>query len=222
MKTTSLQLFILTALSFLPVLVQAQSFRFDTIPATKSNSERSYQFERTENRQNNQTTSQNRSLQVEPATETEKKQSFDPNRLVFGGSFGLSFGDYTTVNISPQLGYAITDKFVAGGGVSYNYYRYSHHDLSLHYWGMNVYARYHPLRYISLQLQPEIYGISGKRRGSSIDTRAVPVVLVGVGGILPVGYRSGLSIMLYYDLVQDDWSPYEDQLFFTFGYTFRF
>ncbi|MCU0396136.1 MAG: hypothetical protein MUF29_09505 [Chitinophagaceae bacterium] len=35
----------------------------------------------------------------------EKQKKFDPNRLVFGGIVGASFGDFTFVQVSPQVGY---------------------------------------------------------------------------------------------------------------------
>lgn len=152
---------------------------------------------------------------------TLHNKGFDINRLVIGGSFGISFGDYTIINISPQLGYTF-NKFTLGGGVSYNYYGYSDSNATLNYLGLNAYVRYQPIQYISLQVQPEIYGQWGKQRGVSIESNTVPVVLVGAGGTLPIGGNSGVSIMFYYDLIQNEWSPYGNEVFYSIGYNFRF
>ncbi len=152
----------------------------------------------------------------------QEKGKFNSNRLVLGGTFGISLGNSTTINISPQIGYALTNSFVVGGGVSYNYYNYNRYDLSLSYLGLNAYVRFHPIQYITLQIQPEVYGRWGKEDGYSIDGKVVPAVLIGAGALIPVTYNSGLSLMLYYDIVQDDWSPYGNQVFYSIGYTFRF
>ena len=44
--------------------------------------------------------------------ETGEKK-FDPQKLFFGGYIGLSFGDYTLVNVSPQVGYQFNQYFAA-------------------------------------------------------------------------------------------------------------
>ncbi|MBN2669533.1 MAG: hypothetical protein JXR60_09920 [Bacteroidales bacterium] len=43
------------------------------------------------------------------------------DRLVFGGSFGLIFGTYSYVNISPVVGYRINNYLTAGVGGIYEY-----------------------------------------------------------------------------------------------------
>ncbi len=147
----------------------------------------------------------------------------DPNRMVLGGTFGMGFSrNYTAINISPQLGYAVSGFFTAGGGVSYNFYHYGTSDLSLHYFGLNVYARFFPVRFLTLQIQPEIYNKWGSERGLPIKSGLVPALLVGLGGTIPLSSNGGISIMLYYDVLQNAWSPYGNQIFYTFGYTFFF
>ncbi len=44
-------------------------------------------------------------------------------RIRLGGSFGLSFGSITNINISPMLGLQATDKLTVGAGVIYQYYK---------------------------------------------------------------------------------------------------
>ncbi|QCR21664.1 hypothetical protein [Pontibacter sp. SGAir0037] len=43
------------------------------------------------------------------------------DRLYTGGGFGLQFGYYTNISLSPILGYMATDKFWFGGGLVYQY-----------------------------------------------------------------------------------------------------
>src|SRR5688572_5075953 len=53
----------------------------------------------------------------------EAKKGFDPQRLIYGGGLGLSFGTITAVGVAPVLGYRITDNFAAGIGLGYQYLR---------------------------------------------------------------------------------------------------
>ena len=46
----------------------------------------------------------------------EDVKGFDRKRLFVGGNFGLTFGNFTFINVSPQLGYRFNDFFAAGIG----------------------------------------------------------------------------------------------------------
>lgn len=152
----------------------------------------------------------------------QQRAKFDPKKLEFGGGLGMSFGsDITTLTIAPQVGYAFTPRLSAGFGVNYSYYSYSsdfYDRLSLNYMGLNVYGRARPVDPIVLQIQPEIYRMWGSSGGVPIN-RIVPAFLGGAGVIIPLGNRGGgIMMMLYYDLVQDKYSPYGNRLFYSVGY----
>jgi hypothetical protein len=51
----------------------------------------------------------------------EKEKGFQKDRLFVGGNFGLSFGNYTFINVSPQLGYRFNRFLAAGAGVNLQY-----------------------------------------------------------------------------------------------------
>lgn len=160
--------------------------------------------------------------------ENNQTKGFDINKLTLGGNFGLQFGDYTTINIAPQVGYSFNKYVNAGAGLSYTYYRYKYDfnsaDLinTRSYLGFNLYARFYPIDYLVLMIQPEanrMWSSFKEDRTSSkySESKFVPVVLVG-GGL-----RFGpVSAMIQYDIVQDKNSPYGDKLFYTLGYTWNF
>lgn len=139
-------------------------------------------------------------------------------RWSLGGSFGMSFGDYTSIDVSPQVGYHWNEFFAAGGGISYNYH-HSSKNYDMNYLGVNIFGRVTPVKYIALQVQPEIKASWGKAYERKIDLRYVPVMLVGGGGIIPTGMGS-LSVMFYYDVIQDKYSPYGKNWICSVGYSF--
>jgi len=47
------------------------------------------------------------------------------DRIYIGGNFGLQFGNYTIVDLSPQIGYRITDRLTSGIGITYMYLKYT-------------------------------------------------------------------------------------------------
>jgi hypothetical protein len=167
--------------------------------------------------------------------ELEEKRGFDKSRLFLGGNFGASFGDYTLINVSPQLGYRFSDFFAAGAGVNFIYSSLKYRDLNDNpvykdasaVTGLNLFGRVYPLRQVMLQVQPEMNYISGKRKfydGSSdikLEKEFVPSLLLGAGAAIPAG-RGAFMAMLQYDVLQRPRSPYGERPFLSFGYTMGF
>jgi len=149
---------------------------------------------------------------------------FDKSKMEYGGNLGLSFGksngnNYSTVIIAPQVGYRFDPRFSAGFGVNYSYYSYSSNKLN--YMGLNLYGRVRPFNPFVLQVQPEIYKMWGSIGGESIS-EIVPTFLGGAGVTIPLGNGGGMTMMLFYDIAQNKYSPYKDRLFYSVGYTFGF
>jgi len=165
---------------------------------------------------------------------TEKK-GFDPQRLFFGGNFGLSFGDFTFINVSPQVGYRLSEKFSVGAQINFIYqsskitYAPNIYDKSEYaYVGLGIFGRFNPVRFLLLNVQPEMNYIWGKTKYVSVNNtyenkqqgKFVPSLLVGAGAAIPTGGRGALIAMIQYDVVQNDLSPYGRNPFFSFGFNF--
>lgn len=167
-------------------------------------------------------------LIVSTSAFTQTNKGFDPQRLTFGGGFGLQFGDYTTINIAPQVGYAFNKYINAGAGIAYTYYKNDYHFGSdkikntRSYFGFNLYGKFYPTNFLVFMVQPEANrmwsSIKSERTSEKYsENKFVPTVLVG-GGL-----RFGpVTAMLQYDVVQDDNSPYGDKIFYSIGYTWSF
>ena len=168
---------------------------------------------------------------------TEKAKGFQKEKLFFGGNFGLTFGDYTLINISPQIGYRFTKTFAAGVGINAQYVGYKERDIytnnvyrkvSQGVTGLNVFGRLYPVNQFFLQLQPEANYIFGKqtyyqptKEEYKLDAMIVPSLLAGGGAALPAG-RGAFIISVFYDVLQDKNSPYGKKPVYNFGYNIGF
>jgi hypothetical protein len=165
------------------------------------------------------------------------ERGFDKNKLFFGGSFGLAFGNSTLVNVSPQLGYRFNQYFAAGAGINMQYsafkseystgQTYSREEYGMA--GLNLFGRVYPIPQILLQLQPEMDYTWGNLKlygppeyTEKLDGKFIPCVLAGAGGMIPAGRNSGFIVMVQYDLVQDARSPYGKNVFYSFGFNAGF
>jgi hypothetical protein len=168
------------------------------------------------------------------SAETSARKGFDRSRLFIGGNFGLSFGTYTLVNISPQVGYRFNNYLAAGIGINGQYTRikdrYAGYTATTSYGvaGMNLFGRVYPIQQFFAQLQPEMNYIWGKYKSGnseySLNGKILPSLLVGAGGMIPMGRAGGLIIMAQYDLLNKSNSttqpgtPYGKNIFFSVGF----
>ncbi|MEJ7768028.1 MAG: hypothetical protein WKF89_09465 [Chitinophagaceae bacterium] len=163
--------------------------------------------------------------------ELPEQKGFDKSKLFVGGNFGISFGDYTLANISPQLGYRFNRFVAAGVGVNFQYsglkYRNSNGDpsykASYGVTGLNVFGRVYPIEYILLQVQPEINYTWGKYKfyngqpDEKVNGKLVPSLLLGAGAVIPSG-PGALVIMVQYDILNNPRSPYGNRPIYNVGY----
>ncbi|WP_145996315.1 PorT family protein [Dysgonomonas massiliensis] len=162
----------------------------------------------------------------------KQKTGFDPDKLIFGGGISAGFSsDYWTLGVSPQVGYRLTDRFDVGVGLGYNYAKwdnkvyladgdgswttasnkYSESSVSL-----NLFAHYYPWKALVLSVKPELMRTwyNQKLNGVKFSTeKLVPAVVVGAGV-----YLRPMMLLLNYELIQNDYSPYNDNVFFSVGF----
>ena len=167
--------------------------------------------------------------------EQPEKKGFDKSKLFISGTFGLSFGDFTLVNISPQLGYRFNNILAAGVGINGIYSsaktRYVTGETALRedygVVGLNIFGRVYPIQYAFLQIQPEANYTWGKLKDYGPDPdeeyklegKFVPSLLAGAGAAIPAG-GGAFVIMAQYDLLQNTRTPYGSKVFFSFGFNF--
>ena len=141
----------------------------------------------------------------------------------FEGSYGMAFGDQTSIHLIPQISYSYNPYFSMGGGLNYIHYYSSHEHTTdrMNYMGLNLFARINPFPYLTFQVQPEVLQRWGKHNGDKVSGRIVPTFLAGGGFTLPVGPGS-INLLFLFDIIQNSYTPYGKNLYYSLGYAIRF
>jgi hypothetical protein len=146
-----------------------------------------------------------------PPTAAPQAAQPGPKKVYYGGTVGLSFGDYFRFSIVPFVGYKLTPKLHIGGKVGYEYIEDDRYDetLTSHNYGGSVFSRVFP--------RPSIYGhaefaymsYNYKVNEAESDRFWVPFLYLGGGLVKSMG-RTSVFVEVLFDVLQDDKSPYED------------
>jgi hypothetical protein len=170
----------------------------------------------------------------------DQPKGFDPQRLIFGGGLGLSFGTVTSIGVAPIIGYRITDHFSAGIGLIYQYlqqndYYYlqgNNYDYKASILAPSIWTRYVVFTNLFVQAAYEHNFISytdiryDQNGSGNIESYKVkyncPSLLLGGGYRQPVSENSSMLVMILYDVLQDPYSPYYGRLDFRFGFAVGF
>ena len=154
-----------------------------------------------------------------PKAKTNKEPFI--KRLYFGGEFGLSFGSYTTLTVSPLIGYRLTPKLYTGvqfhytwakhtvktitGDKSYNYHNY----------GFSAFLRWYAIKNLYFHIEPEFMNYQQNEfdnNGIFIEEKRywVPYIWAGAGLRKMISKRSWMSAHVLFDLLNDSNSPYRE------------
>lgn len=144
------------------------------------------------------------------------------DHLVYGGNIGLNFGNVTSINISPMVGYKVTDKFTPGIGITYNYIRFNYQGYrseAIHIYGGSIWARY--ALFENIFLHGEYEALNGEwdpyvRPGFRYNLNSL---LVGAGYRQSFGNLASYVLLLYNITYTED-SPYPNPLILRVGFGF--
>ena len=134
------------------------------------------------------------------------------DRMYFGGTVGVTIGDYTMLSVYPMVAYKITPKLSLGVKAAYEYVvdkRYTTDYKSSNY-GLSVFSRYRiiPALYLHVeyaQMNYELYDMYGQS-----DRVWVPFLFVGGGYSKSLGNRTWLNFQVLFDVLQNSRSPYTE------------
>jgi hypothetical protein len=139
-------------------------------------------------------------------------------RLFYGGSFGLQFGTYTDIDISPVVGLWVLPRLNIAAGPKYRYLKYYEERANI--FGGRAYTQFFVIRDINniipinfhlglfLHAEDEFFKVNYT---DGIDTEElfINAPLVGAGISEPLGRRSSLNVMVLWAL-EDDYDFYSD------------
>lgn len=153
------------------------------------------------------------------------------DRIFFGGGLGLQFGDVTLIDVSPMVGYRITEKFAAGVTLTYKYYKVKNYypyylnlpttDLKSNIYGGSLFGRYFLFENLFAQAEYEylLYSYDVYERNSggtgyskSNETIDLPSFFLGGGYRQPIGGRTFFTITLLYNFSESPYSPYSNPI----------
>lgn len=167
-------------------------------------------------------------LQEETESETDRKGMF---YLV--PEAGLWFGNYTHIEVAPQLGYHLTDRISLGAGTHYMFYRnrdyFSTVVHSTHIWGIRGFSRISVIRdaarFLPFYLFDELF-LHGEYERMNLDNSyfnnpAAPLddrywmdyLYLGFGISQRIGPRSSYTVMLLWNLNDSYFSLYNNPTF---------
>jgi hypothetical protein len=142
-----------------------------------------------------------------PPTSAPRRKLRD--RLYYGGSVIVSFGDVTRIGIYPMIAYKLTPKLSAGVEAGYEWLKYDNFDETANNYGGSVFGRYRivPQLYAHAEYQMVNYEIFTSPTTS--EREWIPFLLVGGGFAKLIGSNTWAYVEVLFDVLQDDHSPYD-------------
>lgn len=143
----------------------------------------------------------------DPKTTSDKEPFWSWDRVYTGGGLGLQFGSITLVNVAPDIGYRITERYSAGLGVRYMYFADNRYQppFKINIYGGSVFNRFVVTDFFFLHGEYEV--LNGPW-DAYFPNHRFNLNNVWLGG----GFRQGsdnvfLNLMLLYNLNDEGYLP---------------
>jgi hypothetical protein len=144
--------------------------------------------------------------------ENPKKSEPFKDKLFFGGGIGLQFGAVTQIEIAPIVGYRVSDRFQPGIGLTYSYFKDQTYSYTLEYstYGGSVFARFFLFEGLFAQAEAEALNIKAYYSPTESERLWIGNYYVGGGYYQKLGERSGMYILVMWNLNQTELTPYSN------------
>jgi hypothetical protein len=154
-------------------------------------------------------------VNAQPETR-EGKKGFDWSRFFLGGNLGnIRFGDITSIEISPSVGYRITKSFSAGIGGTYQFYNDRIYHFKTDIWGYRVFLSHTIYKnffayteFEALSLESRVFDITGLYANQ--ERFWLNSYFIGAGYRTEITKRSSAFIVVLYNLNETANSPYRN------------
>jgi hypothetical protein len=148
----------------------------------------------------------------------EESRSFW-QRLYFGGGLSLQFGTFTYIDVSPLIGYGITERLSVGTGFTYRFVNDSNWNYRYSVYGGRLFSRFGIIQNIFAHAEYEFLNWEDIRRDRSRQWSGA--LFAGGGYSSHLGGQKGYQIYALYNLTYNQFkSPYNDPYVIRFSLTF--
>ncbi len=124
---------------------------------------------------------------------------------MLGGSFSNNGGSF---EISPIVGYKVTENFHVGSRLTYIYSKYN--GKSYNDYGGSLFGRYRFLNFLFGHVEYEVLSVQYVNVNNEDDRRTISSLFVGGGLFQSVGGRGFATIAILYNLLETEYSPYSN------------
>ena len=157
------------------------------------------------------------SQEYDPYTyqDIEPKSSLNDN-IFYGGGFGLQFGTFILIKVTPEIGYRLTENFELGIGVNYMFTKNSYYNFSDHVYGANIFGRLFVYNDIYIQGEYEMLNVADFDYTTSYYTGErifIPGILGGIGYRQKIGEKAAILTSILYNFTISDKTPYYNPVF---------
>lgn len=144
--------------------------------------------------------------------------SYKPNPWFVGGMIGGSFSNYGgNFEISPLVGYKVTQDFHVGSRLTYIYSNYDYGGYigrqTYHDYGGSLFARYRFLKMLFGHVEYEVLNIQYPVNDGvsfTVQNRVINSLFIGGGLYQQMGGRGFATIAILYNVLETEYSPYSN------------
>lgn len=128
------------------------------------------------------------------------------DRIFYGGGGGFNTSSVqTNISISPQIGYKITNRYLAGIGITYQYVRIKEQvDATLSNFGWSVFNRYNVTNQFFGYAEFERLTFEFFTGPEQTTTQGFNSLMVGAGYAEQLGGRASFNVMALYNVLYDE------------------
>lgn len=145
---------------------------------------------------------------VVPPTSQPRRKLRD--RVYFGGSVTLSFGDVTRIGVYPMIAYKFTPKLSVGTELGYEYLKYDDIDQSANNYGGSVFGRYRIIPQLFAHAEYQMVNYEIFTSPTTSDREWIPYLLFGGGLSSRIGPNTWGYVEVLFDVLNDEHSPYDE------------
>lgn len=156
------------------------------------------------------------------AAQTNQDKPELTDRFLVGGGLGLQFGTITFVELSPKIGYRITDHFAAGVGGTYKFFRDRRfdRDYSTSMYGGRLFLQHDIYESFFGYGEFEILSYEGYDMSGNISQITSENILFGAGYKQWFSRKAYAYLLLLYNINETIETPYSNPVFRT-GFMIR-